>query len=904
MRALLLAASSLALAVSAPALAEAKPAKPAPAAPAQPASPAVETAEAAAALAPVPAGRLTDAAAPKAYWLDLTVDPSRERFSGHVEIEAELKRPSKFVDLHGRDLAMSRVTAVTGEKTYVGHWFQVDPTGVARVVFDEVLPAGPVVLTFDYDAPFASNPAGMFHLKVADEWYSWTQLESIEARSVFPAFDEPGFKTPFNVTLRTQPGQVAVSNAPEISADRAGAYEVHKFAPTLPLPTYLVALMVGPFAVAEGAVAPTPQRSEPLPLRIVTTRQNADRMDFALLGSQDIVRHLEAYFGQPFPYPKLDQITTPILPGAMENAGADLYGENILILDGKSGVERQRTFGMVVSHELSHQWYGDLVTPAWWDDIWLNESFANWMGFRIGHEWRPDLNIRAGALAEGFNAMNTDALVAGRAIHQPIETNAQIDEAFDSITYGKGGHVIAMIAGYMGDDKFRDGVRGYMAAHKYGNATSTDFFAALADAAGDPRIVAAMQSFTDQQGVPLVTFARAEDGSWQVTQSRYARLGAVPPPTSWGIPLCIRPIKGEQQCQLLTEQTGSVAIAAKGPFIPNAGGTGYYRFELPAPEWDALIKTAATLPGAEALALDDSLYASFLAGRASPAQLIASARQLSRNPDSYASAAGVDTLQAFYTNGLMNDAGKAGYQRFLIGLYTPKLRKLGFDPRAGVYAGENPEVSLQREQVVERLAGTARVPALRKQLYDAAAAYLGGDKQALDPVWFDLGLGIWVENGGPDAARQLADMALAGDDPQFRPAALRAISATGNVDTARWVLDDFSDPCLRSSERSNMIRGVITTPGTREMGFDWLKLHFDELTSGNGGIFFTARLPGVLVGFCSTERSDEIAALLRPKLEGKTGALELERTVERVHSCGVLKEARGEELSREMAKVK
>jgi aminopeptidase N len=237
-----------------------------------------------------------------------------------------------------------------------------------------------------------------------------------------------------------------------------------------------------------------------------------------------------------------------------------------------------------------------MVSPAWWDDIWLNESFANWMGFRIGNEWRPDLNIGAGALEEGFAAMGTDALLAGRPIHQPIARNSQIDAAFDTITYGKGGHVVSMIAAFMGDTKFRDGVRGYMAKHKYGNASTADFFGAMADAAGDPRILPAMQSFTDQQGVPLVTFAPAGEGKWTVTQSRYVRLGTKAPAQTWGIPLCLR--QGDARlCQLLVDQSATIAVPGSGVLMPNAGGTGYYRFELPAAQWDSLIAQGSTLPG-------------------------------------------------------------------------------------------------------------------------------------------------------------------------------------------------------------------------------------------------------------------------------------------------------------------
>ena len=893
MRALLLAASMLSLVLAAPLMGDV---------------PGAATgdpgAKAAAALAPVPLGKLTGAVQPLAYRLDLTVDPAREDFSGHVEIDATIKIPSAFVDLHGRGLKLSKAVAIIGGQTFTGQWHEIEASGVARLVFAQPLPAGPVTFAFDYEAPFQNGPSGMFRVKVGDDWYSWTQFESIDARAAFPGFDEPGFKVPFTVTLRTRPGQLAVSNAPELSVTTEAGLAVHRFAPTLPLPTYLVAMMVGPFVAVAGTVPATPQRAAPLPVRVITTKQNVGKITFALDGTKGIVTHLERYFGQPFPYPKLDQITSPILPGAMENAGADLYADPILVLDDQATTGQKRTFGMVVAHELSHQWFGDLVTPAWWDDIWLNESFANWMGFRIGDAWRPELNIKAGALAEGFRAMRTDALVAGRAIHQPIPTNAQIDEAFDSITYGKGGHVVAMIAGYMGDDKFRAGVRNYMAAHRYGNATSTDFFAALAQASGDPRIVPAMQSFTDQQGVPLITFTPGPKGSFRVSQSRYAMLGAAAPEQRWGVPLCVRRGAGARQCQLLTGPSATVSLRGAGALIPNVGGTGYYRFELPAREWDALIAVAGRLPGGEAQALSDSLFASFKAGHASPDQLIAAAERLAHSHDSYASKAGMDALEQFDDAGLFSAAGEAGYRRFVGRIYRPQLKALGFTPRAGAYTAEAPETSQQREQAAEQLVAVVRDRALRELLAQAGRAYLGGETKALDPAWFSLAFAVLVDQGGLDAGKLLADRALASQDPVFRPRALGAVAGSDNPQLAAWVLDSFTDPRLRRSERLGLIRQVIGNRQTRDLGFEWLKLHFDELAAGGGGIFFTAGLPRTVGGFCSAARADAIAALLRPKLAGKTGALELERTVERVRSCGVLKEARGAELSAALARIK
>ena len=891
MRALLLAGSVLA---SVTALANSALAQPGPAATPAPAADVV-------ALARVPDGRLTDAVRPLVYRLDLTVDPAQPRFSGHVEIDARIRKPGRFVDLHGRGLAMNQVIAQVDGRKIAGTWTQIDDTGVARLTFAETLPAGPVTFAFDYDAAFGEGPSGLFRAKVGEDWYAWSQFQSIDARAVFPSFDEPGFKVPFTVTLRTPPGHVAVSNAPETGKTAENGLEVHRFAATLPLPTYLVALMVGPFAVVEGAVPPSPERTTPLPLRIVSPKPNADRLAFALDGSKAIVTHLEAYFGQPFPFPKLDQITSPVQSGAMENAGADLYNDGLIVMSENASVPQKRSFGMVVAHELAHQWFGDLVTPAWWDDIWLNESFANWLGYRIGNAWRPDLNIGAGATVEGFAAMQTDALLAGRPIHQPITKSVQIDAAFDTITYGKGGHVVAMIAAYMGDAKFRGGVRRYMAAHRYGSATSTDFFTAIADVAGDARILPAMQSFTDQQGVPVLAFSAEQNGRFTVTQSRYARLGSIPPATQWGVPLCVR--RGEvRSCTLLAGPQGKIAVkGGNGPLVPNAGGTGYYRFELPEAEWNALIAAADTLPGGEAVALADSLRASFEAGRAGPAQLIALARKLVRNPDSYASAVALGGLEGMNAGGFYDAPAAAAYRRFVDGLFAPRLGAAGFDPKAGAYTGEDPEKSQQRAQVVWTLATVARDAAVRARLDAAAAAFLNEDKAALDSAYMDMALKVWSEGAGLDGAKRLFNLALTSQDPVFRPEALEAVGASGKPDVASWVLADARDARLRPSERNAMLRAVIATEGTRDLGWVWMKEHLPELMNGTGGIFFATRLPGMVSGFCSVERANEIAGFLRPRLAGKTAELDLERTIERVRSCGVLKEARAAEASRVIA---
>ena len=841
-----------------------------------------------------PKGRLSDAAAPTAYRLDMTILPDRARFSGHVEIDVDVKAAADHLYMHGRGLNVSRAVAMVGGEAHPAKWTQVDPTGVVRLDFASPLPAGRATLVFDYDAAFGDAPSGLYHIKVADRWYSWTQFESIDARAAYPSFDEPGFKTPFTINITTQPGYVAVSNAPEAQVTRAGGLETHRFEPTKPLPTYLVAMVTGPFLHQTSAVPPNAHRPQPLPLGVTATQAQASKTDYVLAETPRIVGLLEDYFGQPFPFPKLDQIASPEMPGAMENAGADIYADPIILLDRDASTRQRQVFGEVVSHELSHQWFGDLVSPAWWDDIWLNESFANWMGYRIGDAWRPELKIGVQALAEGFAAMDTDALEVGRPIHQHIATNAEIDSAFDSITYGKGGQVVAMIAAYMGDDLFRSGVRLHLSRHAYGNATTDQFFGSLADAAHDPRILAAMRSFVDQPGVPLVSFER-RDGRLIAHQSRYAFLGSSPATQSWIIPLCVS-TGGPRQCTLLDRQPTLIPLRPGAYLMPNAGGAGYYRFELPVADWRALIAALPGLPAGEALATDDSLWASFAGGRTPAASLITETRTIVANPDSNASVSAGQHWAKLHARGLIEGPALADYRRFMQRTYAPRLQAIGFTALRGAYAAEAPDRQKLRQSLVSLVSREAEDPQLNSQLAQATKAYLAGDPSALDQSFLASAFEAYVRVGGVPAAKALMEKALTSEEPQVRGNALRGVSSTGRTDVANWVFG-FQDPRIRALERINLVAGLAQAAGTRDLGADWLLANYDRLTSGANGIFVTSRLPSALSDQCSADRATRLEQVLGPKVRAIGGVLDFERTVEMVRHCGELKSARQAELA-------
>lgn len=843
-----------------------------------------------------PQGKLPDLAAPTAYRLDLTVIPEQARFSGHAEVDLTLKHAAPSLYMHGRDLKMRKATATVGGKTFPVTFTQVTPTGAARVDFGRTVDAGQVTLKFDYDAAFASDPAGLYHVKVADDWYSWSQFESIDARSAFPSFDEPGFKTPFTVTLTTKKGYFATSNAQETGTRPVGALVKHLFAPTKPLPTYLVAFVVGPFLTAETMVPPTPQRQVPLPVRIVATKAQAGKLDFALKETGPIVTLLEKYFDQPFPFPKLDQIASPVMPGAMENAGADIYGDDILLLDADAPTTQKQEFGMVVAHELSHQWFGDLVTPAWWDDIWLNESFANWMGYRIGNEWKPELNIGTNAIGEALDAMPTDALKVGRPIHEHITQDSAVDSAFDNITYGKGGQVVAMIAAYLGDEKFKEGVRLHMRRHAYGNASTDDFWDSLAAGAHDPRVLASLKSFVDQQGVPVVRFASTSGEALAVTQAPYAYLGTEPGTQQWQIPICVRRTDA-RSCTMLEGKQGTIAAPGTGALIPNAGGAGYYRFELDPAGWAAIDQAAPTLPPGEALAATDSLWASFYAGKSSLPQLIAEARAMAANPDSNVAVDGGQRLAGLESRGMISDAALPAYRQVLTSIYRPLLDKLGFDPRAGAYSTDDPDKQKLRQSVVALLSGPGQDASVRAKLVAAADRYLAGDVKALDPSFLELAFAAAAQQKDSAFARSLVGKALGSEDPGFRQAALSGALHDNRRETALWFLNDLKDDRVRGTERIFLIASLINEPAARDAAADYLIGHFNEMASGNG-IFTASRVPGFLGNLCTLAYADRVEHELGPKVAAiNVGALAFSRTLERIRNCARVKEARTDEIS-------
>ncbi|MFN3371175.1 MAG: M1 family metallopeptidase [Sphingomonadaceae bacterium] len=850
------------------------------------------------ALADAPPGELPDVARPLAYRIDLEVDPAEPRFRGTTEIDIELKAPATRLFLHGNGLSMDRAEALTGRMApNRARYAELDPTGVAELLFERPLQPGRHRLRFRYSAPFMESVAGLYRAEVQGRWYAWTQFQAIDARRVFPGFDEPRHKTDFTISITTPAGLKAFANGADAGQDRLPDGRVrHRFQPIGPMPTYLVALAVGDFDVAEAVIPPNAVRREPLPFRVIATKGQKGRMGVTLKETPGLLARLEAWFGRPHPWPKLDVIASPTHGGAMENNGLIVFDDTGLLLDDDAPPGQLRGFGIVMAHELAHQWFGNAVTPRWWDDIWLNESFAEWMGNEIAEAWRPDLGTRVVQIAGALEAMREDSLAQGRPIRQPITRNADINSAFDSITYQKGNQVVRMMEGFVGADAFQRAVRLHLDRHWNGTATSDDFFRSMADGTGEAQLVPAFRSFVDQQGVPLVSFGLSSLRGQAIAQTRFVPVGVtVPGETRWTVPVCASSGEG-RSCALLAEASGVMpAVIGTAPWLHgNSEGRGYYRFDLPADGWARLVAAGATLPAPEALTAVDSLWAGFEAGRRPFAALLPAAR---------AFAAHEERLVSTWLPGQMVDfAGRAGtpadqgaLEALVRELAAPRLKALGVSPARGAWAADGAERRQLRQLWTSYAVLDGRDPGLSARMAEAARRWLDGDTQALDPAYRVIALRAALR-ADPALAGPLFERAAQSDDPLFRRQGFAALGA----EAPDSLLDRLFDTRLQAIDPVVILGQRMGAPRHRAAAFAWLEANLDRLKPKLGGLLgqFTA----ITGSLCTEADAARVDALFRPRMADMgLGELDVARPVAAIRQCVAQKARLRPDMARALA---
>ncbi|MGO9269497.1 MAG: M1 family metallopeptidase, partial [Terriglobia bacterium] len=490
---------------------------------------------------PPPKFRLpADVVGPTRYRVDLTLVPDQDTFTGAIDIDLKFAKPAAFLWLNAEKLQIKEAALIMDGDTAPVQVI-TEPHDYVGFALGHHVGPGEATLHATFQGEISrKDQQGIFQMKDGGQWYVYSQFEEISARRAYPCFDEPGYKVPWQVTLHIKTDQVGLSNSPVVSEyDTGDSMKTVKFAETKPLPSYLVAYAVGNLEFVDAGTA----GKKDTRIRIVVPHGHSAEAQYAAQTTPAIVNLLESYFGIPYPYDKLDEVAIPLAGYAMEHPGLVTYGSAIIIEKPDQDTPgRQCEWVSVASHELAHQWVGDLVTTAWWDDIWLNEGFASWMANKNVNKYHPEWKMNVSELNGYEGAMDNDALVSARQVRQPIESKDDIANAFDGITYNKGSALLNMFESYMGPEKFQQGVHRYLLKYEWKNATSAEFLAALAG--DDSNLSSAFSSFLDQPGVPLVTAQLAcHDGAARLdlTQQRFFPLGSSGrAPQFWKVPVCVR----------------------------------------------------------------------------------------------------------------------------------------------------------------------------------------------------------------------------------------------------------------------------------------------------------------------------------------------------------------------------
>jgi aminopeptidase N len=861
----------------------------------------------------LPVGRLPPEVRPIQVALSLVVDPEKPTFQGVIDLAIQLDDARDILWIHGRDLRPTRVTIThEGGPPLETRWDQVTPAGLVALRPEERIEPGRAVIHVEYEGAFGDRQEGLFRVTKDGARYAFTQFEPTFARRAFPSFDEPSFKAPFDVTLYVPKGDVVVSNGAETGRSEApGGRERVTFATTEKLPSYLIAFAVGPFDVVNGPAIPaSATRPAPVPLRGFAARGRGPEIAYALAHAGPILGAIEGYLGVPYPYAKLDLIAVPEKRGAMENAGAVTFGEPLLLLDAKTAtVAQEQGLISVTAHELAHQWFGDLVTMPWWDDLWLNESFATWMARKITGQIRPDYDSAARATEAAHSAMEQDVLSSARAIRQPITRDDDIYNAFDGITYQKGSVVLEMFEENAGPKAFQAGLHAYLEAHRHGNATEADLLQAISTSAGRD-VATPFRSFLFQKGVPFVeaTLSCGKQPALQLHQGQFLPAGIKAAESMvWKIPVCARYDAGsgvKTSCTMLTERDGTLPLdGVKCPawVMPNAGGRGYYRWSLPREGLKQLAeKGYPALTAAERLSFAESVRSGAVNGRIPMSDALDALAPFADDPSRAVAAAPMSLLREAREWLLGDEKAARAFEAFASELYAPARKDLAWEAAAG--AIEDGDRSLRRRDVITFLGWTARDPALRREAAERGRAYVGSGKDgAIHPEAVDrqvAGAALRIAGSEGDAALFDALLALLAkaDKEIVRERILGALTAVTRPELSARALDLTFDPRLRSDEALAPLNGQLAQPETRDAAWAWLEAHVDAVLARLPPAR-AARLAWAGAAFCDAGHADAIERLFgerAKKLDG--GPREIAGAVESVRLCAMRRDTAGPAL--------
>lgn len=628
---------------------------------------------------------------PTHYDLAFTPDADQLTFTASVKIDIDVAAPTRTITLQAADLtfAKAQIAGPGGAKGGPAKVSVDAQAQTATFTFDKPVAKGAHVLAIDYSGKIYKQAAGLFALDYDTDQGKkralYTQFENSDARRFIPSWDEPFFKATYDVQVTVPTGQMAVSNMPvSKTQDLGGGKTKVTFATSPKMSTYLLFFGLGDFDRATAKVGD-------VEMGVITKKGDLAKADFALKSSGPILQWYNDYFGVPYPLPKLDHIAAPGQSqffSAMENWGAIFYFEYALLEDPaiSTQADRQNIY-TTVAHEMAHQWFGDLVTMSWWDDLWLNEGFASWMEGRATERFHPEWNSRLSAVGGREYAMGLDSLSTTHPVVQHVETVDQASQAFDGITYQKGEAVIRMLEAYVGPDAWRDGVRRYIKVNAHGGTQTDDLWREVEAAAGKP-ITAIAHDFTLQPGIPLITVEAGACAAGKtpvvLTQGEFSRDKPTKTPLAWRVPVSAQVAGSSTVSKTLVEGgKGSLSVDGCGPVIVNAGQAGYFRTLYTPTAFAGVSAGFAKLPAIDQLGVLSDAWALGLNGQqaVTDALDLAMAAPADADPQVWGKVAGVLTnVDGMYASA---PADRAAFRKLAIARLSPVFQQVGWTAKAG-----------------------------------------------------------------------------------------------------------------------------------------------------------------------------------------------------------------------------
>jgi alanyl aminopeptidase len=843
---------------------------------------------------------------PLGYALALKLDPAQDHFTGRTTITLRIEQPTQHIDLHASELEISQVSLHDGTTSVAVHMLPGPNAGLTLLTDQPI--QGNFHVDFEYTAPLDEVPEAVYRVNQHGTWYTYTQFEALMARHAFPCFDEPAFKTPFRIQIEVPKPIRALSNAPVESVREAGAtHQTFVFAPTAPMPTYLVAFATGPFASltadVDARAAGLPQ-GRVLPHNVYTVAGKEQLAHYAGSQTAPILGALTSYFGSPYPYAKLDQLGVPtFMYGAMENVGLVTYRENILLLDDVTASHHDRAVARsVMAHELAHMWFGNLVTPEWWDDIWLNEAFATWMSNKVLGQIAPELEAPLQAVAGMLAVMQEDALSSATPIRKVIATTGDIDNAFDGITYEKGFAVLRMLETWIGEANFQRGVRAYLERHAWGNAKMADFMKAIGEQTSLP-VERVAKSFIEQPGTPVIDVQAqctpSTDGAHltlHLKQDRYVPLGinadlSRDKANSWSTPVCLRLLEpkgaeSEPVCTLFETAEQELALTRTQcpvTVYPNAGEAGYYHYKLGDADLLALsTKHFARLGLPERLALPAHALALLQSGDielSTFADVLESVASDHHRLVVEGVISGLERLNTF--------AESPELSEFVKRLLTPHARRIGLFPKAG----EPPNQALLRHSVFSALGRFSNDPLL----IDAARKLLDQFRRTPHTVPLETLqtlLPIAARHGDAETHAALVS-ALTQAPPGLRAILIESLGSFTQPELLRNTYELLLNGTIRPTERWGVVGPAATSAKRYAVYFEWYVANEPKLLEVLG-VNGRGDLPWDASHHCTKEGRALVAAHFADiRRFGNAAANNLAQALETIDRCVALRERFG-----------